>query len=141
MGVFGTVVNVHVGDDFATQTVLGEHALKHAVEQRVNARVEVLVERLLHEHFGGQFLLTAGIAREGVVDTVGHLLASENHLIGIYDDHVVATLNVGRVAGLIFAHKDFGNLRAEATEMKASGIDYIPLVVNALCVRREGLVA
>lgn len=141
MGVFGTVVNVHVVDDLATQTVFGKHTFHHTVEQGVFAGFEVFVEALFHEHFGGQFFLAAGITGEGVIDVVGHLFAGENNFVGINDDNVVATFNVGRVAGLVLAHENFGNFGAKATEVKAGSVDHIPFVVDALGIGREGSVA
>jgi len=39
--------------------------------------------------------LTAGIAGVVVVDAVGHLVAGEHALVGIYDDNVVAALHEG----------------------------------------------
>ena len=44
VGMVGTVVYVHVLDDAASETVLGEHALHHMDEQGVHTGLEVLVE-------------------------------------------------------------------------------------------------
>jgi hypothetical protein len=41
---------------------------------------------------------------------VGHLLAGQSNFVGVDDDNVIAAFNVGRVAGLVFAHQDFCHL-------------------------------
>lgn len=73
------------------------------------AGLEMLVERLLHQHFGGELALSAGIACVVEVDLVGPFLAGEDYLVGIDDDDVVAAFNEWRVAGLVFAAKQLGD--------------------------------
>ena len=137
----GTVVDVHVLDEFAAKTVLGEHAFHHTVEQGVDAGLEVLVESLLHQNFGGSLALAAGIAGVVQIDAVGHLFAGENNLVGVDDDYVVATFHVGRVAGFVFAAEKFCNFCAEATENLVGGIDNNPLVLYFLSVGKFGAIA
>lgn len=139
--VLSAVVNVHIADELATKTILGEHAFHHTHEQGVHTGFDVLVERLLHELLGSQFFLTAGIAGVVKIDVVSHLFAGENNFVGIDDDYIVTALNVGRVAGLVLTHKDFGNFRAETAEMQTGCINNVPLVLNALSIGREGSVA
>lgn len=141
MGVVGTVVHVHVLDETTAKTVLGEHTLNNLGEQGVVAGLNVLVERLLHEDLGSGNTLSAGIAGVREVLAVGPLLAGEAHLVGVDYDNVVTTLHVGRVAGLVFATENECDCGAETTENLVGGIDYNPLVLNLLCVGREGLVA
>lgn len=141
MGMLRTVVHVHVLDEATAKTVLGEHAFHHMNKQGVNAGLEVLVEGLLHEHFGSGFTLTTGIAGEREIHMVGHLLAGEFHLVGVNDDHIVTTLGVRGVRGLILTAKNFSHLRAQTAEGLVGGIDEDPLVLDSLSVGRYGFVA
>ena len=71
---------------------------------------------------------------------VSHLFAGEDNLVGVDDDDVVATLYVGRIAGLVFTHENFGYLRAETTEMQTGCVNHIPFVIDAGGIGREGSV-
>ena len=141
MGMVGAVVDVHVLDKATADAVFGEHALHHADEQGVHAGLEVLVERFLHQHFGSQLALAAGIAGVVEVDVVGHLFTGEDDLVGVDDDYIVAALGVGSVGGFVFSAQDFGNFRAEAAEHLVGGVDHNPFFLDALCAGRNGLVA
>lgn len=136
----GAVVDVHVLDETAAKTVLGQHAFHDTDEQRVHAGLEMLVERFAHQYLGGELTLTAGIAGVVEIDVVGHLFAGENHFVGVDDDHVVAALGVGSVAGFVFPAQNLGYLRAETAEVKAGGIDEHPFVLNLVCAGGNGLV-
>ncbi len=140
VGMLRTVVNIHIVDELAAKTVLGEHAFHHMEEQGVLAGLDVLVERLLHQAFGSGLALTAGIAGVGQIDAVGPLVAGELHFVGVDDDHVVAALHVGRIAGLVFAAQDFSDFGAETAKNLVGGIDYHPLAVALLRIRSKGLV-
>jgi len=129
------VVDVHVGKKLATEAVFGKHTFDCAEEQGVLAGLDVLVKRFLLQAQGSGFALTAGISGVGQEDAVGPLFTCEAHLIGIDNDNEIAALNVGRIAGFVFASKDFGNFSAETAENLVGGIDHQPLMLYALCVR------
>ena len=97
MGMLGAVVDVEVVDEFASETVFGEHAFHNAKEQGVLACLDVLVERFLHQTFGSELTLTAGISGEVEVDAVGPFFAGELHFVGVDDDYIVATFHVGGI--------------------------------------------
>jgi hypothetical protein len=140
VGMVCTIVNVEVLDELTTETVFGEHALHNAKEEGVHTGLEVLVEGFLHENLGSLLTLTAGIACVVKVNFVSHLVAGENHFVGVDDNNVVATSYVGRVAGLVFATKDFSNLGTEAAERLISSVDNYPFLVYARGVRGKGFV-
>ena len=129
-----SVVDVEVFDEFASQTVFGEHAFNYMDVEGVHTGLEVLVERFLHQNLGGGLALSAGVAGVGVVDAVGHLLAGEYALVGIDDDNIVAALHEGRVRGLVLAAQDFGNFRAEAAQNLVGGVNHHPFALHALSV-------
>ena len=110
MGMLGAVVHVHILNDGTAETVLGKHAFHHFDEEWVIAGLEVLVHRLFLEVDRSEDALATGIAGEAGVGAVGPFLAGELHFIGVDDDYVVAAIYVGRVAGLVFAAKNLGNL-------------------------------
>lgn len=130
----GTIVHVHVLDQHTAHAVLGKHTLHDLDEEGVHAGLDVLVEGFLHEYLGSSHTLAAGIAGERKVFTVGHLLAGENHLVGIDNDYIVATLHVGRIAGLVLAAKNLGNLGAKMAKNLIGGIDHHPFAFHALSV-------
>ena len=140
MGVLGTVVHVHVLNEATADAVLGEHAFEHTEEQGVHTGFEVLVEGFLHEHFGSEFALTAGVAGEVEVDAVGELFAGEGNLFSVDDYNVVAAKDVGRVGGFVLAAEDFGNDGAQTTQGNVGGIDEHPFALNALSVGGDGFV-
>lgn len=142
MGMVRTVVYVHVLDETTTETVLGEHTFHDTHEQRMHTfALIVLFERFLHEHFGGSLALTAGIAGVVEINTVGHLLAGENNLIGVDDDYIVAALHVGGVAGFVFAAKQFCHFSTQTAEDLIGGVDNHPLVLYLLSVGEFGAIA
>ena len=67
---------------------------------------------LSEDRCGRVLALTAGVAGVGVVSAVGHLLAGENELVGVDDDHVVAAVYVGSKVGLVLTTEQFGDLEA-----------------------------
>lgn len=134
MGVVGTIVDVHVLNESATQTIFGEHTFHDADEEGVHAGLDVLVERFLHQDLGSEFTLTAGITGIVQIDFVGELLAGEYNLVGVDDDDIVTALHVGAVGGFVFAAEEFGDFCAKTTENLVGGIDYNPLVIDALRV-------
>lgn len=140
VGMVGTIVDMEVLDELASEAVLGKHSLHYMEVEGVHTRFEVLVERLLHQSLGGLFALSAGISGVAEVDSVGHLFAGEDDLVGIYDDDVVAASYVGRVAGFVFAAEDFGHLRAESAEHLVGCIDDDPFLLNALGIWGKGFV-
>lgn len=141
VGMVGAVVDVHVLDDAASETVFGKHTFHHTDKEGVHAGFDVLVERFFHEHFGSELALTAGITGEVEIDFVSHLFACEDNFVGVDDDDVVAALKVGSVVGFVFAAEKFGDFRAQTAEMLALSVDDNPLVFDLLCVRGGGFVA
>ncbi len=141
VGMVGTIVDMEVLDELATEAVLGEHALDYMDVEGVHTRFEVLVERLLHQCLGGLLALSTGISGVAVIDPVSHLFAGQDNLVGVDDDDIVAASHVGGVAGLVFASEDFGHLRAESTEHLIGGIDEDPFLLYALGIGGKGFVA
>ncbi len=130
MRMLCTVVNVHVADNAATETVFGEHTFHNLDEQGVVAGFEVLVLSFLHKNLGSGLPLTAGVACVREVNTVCHLLAGENNFVGVDDDYIVAAIHVGRIAGLVLAAENLGDFSAKASKNLVGGVDNDPLAFN-----------
>lgn len=139
--MLGSVIYMHIGDQLAAKTILGKHAFEHVYEQRMNSGFDVLVVRFTHEHFRSQLFLAAGISGESIEYMICHFFTGQNNLIGIDDDHIVATLHIGRIAGFVFTHENFGHLGTKTSEMLVGSIDENPFMVDALGIWRESLVA
>lgn len=134
VGMVGTIVHVEVLDELTTEAVFGKHTLDYMEVEGVHTRLEVLVERLLHQSLGSILTLTAGVTGVVIINTISHLFAGEDNLVGVDDDNVVATSYVRRVAGLVLAAENFRNFRAEAAEYLVGSIDNHPLLLYALGV-------
>ena len=59
--------------------------------------------------------------------------------VGVDDDDVVAGVHVGREDRLVLAAQDGGDLRGQAAEDLAAGIDHVPAAHDVLGLRRVGL--
>ena len=139
--MLGTVVNVNVLQQLGTQTVLGQHALDDLHVQGVHTLAQVFLLLALGLKLGGRReTLATGIASVAYVLVLGPLLAGHLALVGIDDDHIVATINVGSVIGFVLATKDLGNLRAQATQDLVGSVNYHPFLLNGFGVCRNGFV-
>ena len=136
-----TVVNVYVLQQLCAQAILGQHALDHLHVQRVHtfAKVFLLLTLGLQSSRGSE-ALTAGIARVTHVLVLGPLLAGHLALVGIDDDHIVATINVGSVVGFVLATEQLSHLGAQATQDLVGSINYHPFLLNGFGICRNGFV-
>ena len=76
-------------------------------------------------------LETADITGMMVVHLLVELLAGQNHLGSIDDDHMVAGVAVGGVGRLVLAAQNRGDLAGQAAERHA-GVNNIPLALDGL---------
>lgn len=134
VGMVGAIVHVEVLDELTTEAVLGKHTLDYVEVEGMHTRLEVLVERLLHQSLGSILTLTAGVTGVVIINTISHLFAGEDNLVGVDDDNVVAASYVRRVAGLVLSAENFRNFRAKAAEYLVGSIDDHPLLLYALGV-------
>ena len=75
------------------------------------------------------------------VDLIGHFLARELHLLRVDYDHVVAAIDVGRVAGLVLASEDLRDLRCKTSQHLVRCVDDDPFLGHRRSIGRDGLVA
>ena len=139
--MLGAIVNVNVLQQLGTQAILGQHALDHLHVQRVHTLAEVFLLLTLGLQQGrGREALTTRIASVAYVLVLGPLLASHLALVGVDDDYIVATVNVGSVVGFVLATEDLSHLRAQATQNLVGSINYHPFLLNGFGICRNCLV-
>ena len=98
---------------------LRQHALDRELEYPLRVLLQQLAER--------DRLQVAQVAGVMVVELVVELVAGHGDLLGVQHDDVVAHVHVGAVVGLVLALEPHGDLRREAAERLAAGIDDIPI--------------
>ena len=118
--------DVQVVDELVAETVFGEHSLDHFAEQTVSA---------LFKHLrGSHFALSAGEACVAYIDAAVPLVACHTDFVGIDNDNIVTTIDIGCEIGFVLATKELGNLRAHAAEDLAVGINHNPFFMNGCLV-------
>ena len=132
MGMLGTLVDVEVVQQAASEGTLRQHALHGMAEDALCS------EGLLAKLSGRIETLATGIARVAGVDLVGLFLTSEYHLLGIDNDYVVTAVNVRGESWLVLSADQLGYLRSKATHHLIGGIDHYPLPSLLFpCSRKE----
>ena len=139
--MLGTVVNVNVLQQLSAQTVLGQHTLDDLHVQGVHTLAQVFLLLALGLQLSrGRETLTTGIAGVAYILMLGPLLAGHLALVGVDDDYIVATVNVGSVIGFVLATQLLSYLGAQATQDLVGSINYHPFLLNGFGVGRNGLV-
>lgn len=101
MRMLASLIEVKVVDELVTKTVLWKHALDgHPYEFG-----RLLCQDLLRS---GESL-TTWITSMADIHPVGHLLASESHLVSIEDDNVITAILVRGEIRLVLTAEDEGN--------------------------------
>lgn len=84
--------------------------------------------------------LTTGVARVAYVDLVGHFLARQTHLFGVDDDYVIATVDMGREVGLVFAANHRSNLAGQPTQDLPLCVNHNPVLLHRIIVGGDGFI-
>ena len=127
-----TVEYVQVLELGCSKFGFGKHAFHNLKEEGVTSVLESLVIRLLHQVAGCVGALAAGITCETEVFTLLHLVAVEEHLVGVHDHYIVAAVKVGCERRFVFAAEDLGDFRAETAEHQVGRVDNHPLLLDCL---------
>src|ERR1700722_6192424 len=117
--VLGTGVDEELAHDFATESVLRDHALD-GVEDQLD---RVLVEQGLPRGRAQ----TARVTRVVVGELLGRFVGGEHDLVGVHDDDVVTAVNVRGEIDTVLAAQERGGDGRESTEHEAFGVDDAPL--------------
>jgi hypothetical protein len=81
----------------------------------------------LHHDVVVDFADTARITRMAVVHLVLTLITGHARLGGVDDDHVITTVQIGRILRLVFAAQNLGGLHRDAAQNLVLGVDEDPL--------------
>lgn len=100
-------VNMEAAEQFATQPVLR----KHATYGVLNETFRVLAAN----HSGCVLALSPWITRVGKYYAAIPFLTRHSHFFRIDHDDMIATIYIWRIAGLMFALDNFGNLAGQAS--------------------------
>jgi hypothetical protein len=84
-------------------------------------------------------LEVADVPGEAVVHLVLQLVAGDVDLLGVDHDDVVAGVHVRGVDRLVLAAQARGDLRAQAAQGLAAGVDEVPVALDGLILGAEGL--
>ena len=84
--------------------------------------------------------LSTGVTRVAYIDLVGHFLTSQTHFFGVDDDYVVATVNVWREVGLVFAANHEGNFTGQSAEYLSFCVNHNPVLLYRITVGRDGFI-
>src|SRR5665213_1365471 len=117
--VLGAGVDEQFAHDLATQAVLGNHPL-HRVEDQLDG---VLVEQRLP----GRRAQTARVTRVVIGKLLRGLVGREDHLVGVHDDDVVATVDVRGEVHAVLATQQRGGNGGDAAEDETLGVEHEPL--------------
>ena len=102
------------------ETGLGQHALDGLGDDPLGVLLEHLCKR--------SALQTAGVSAVTRVDLVGQLvIASDANVSGVYNNHVIASVYVGRVFRAMLAHQNRCDLDSRSPEHFVRNIYYEPL--------------
>ncbi len=126
-------IDVKVAHESVGKDVLREHAFHDFSHEAVRA--------FFHEAFGCDGALAAGIAGVSEIDTVSPFFACEPYLVGVYDDDIVAAVNVGGEVRFVFTPQELGNLRGHAAQYHIRSIYHDPFFFYGRLVGRDGFVA
>ena len=127
--MLASVEDMEVGELGRAELCLGEHAFYHLDEEGVLA-LDGHAVRFLHEVGGSERALAAGIARVAEIFALVHLVAVENHFVGVDHDHVVTAIEIGCLVRFLFAAKDQCHLRAETAEHLVGSVNHHPFLLD-----------
>ena len=125
-------IYVQVAEDLVTKTILGEHTFDGMFEHCCGP--------LRHEGLDRNAALTSRITGVVNVFLLLHFVACKADLVGIDDDDIVTTVNVGGEVGLVLSAENDGNAGSKAAKNLIGGVDYQPLFGDGSGVSRNGLV-
>ena len=122
--MLGAGIHAQLARHLTAQRALGHHADDSVLHSELRL--------LSHQLTILGLLKAAGITGMMVVHLLIELLAGQNHLGGVDDDHMIAGVAVGSVGGLILTAQNRGNLAGQAAERHAVGVHNIPLALDGL---------
>ena len=131
MLVFCTCINIHVFQDFCTQTILRQHTLNYFTEQTIRT--------LCHQISRSIFNLSTGISGISQINTIVHLVTRHNDFVCIDDNNVITTINVRSIIGFVLTAQKLCYFCTKTTQSLTFSVNNDPLFVYSCFVCRNGL--
>ena len=126
VGVLRTGIDIKVAVQSVSKTVLRKHSTDGVLQHAL---------RMAGKHLGrGGLALASRISGIALVNLVGHLLAGENYLLGIDDDHVVAAINMRCEARFGLATQYVGYAGGQTAYGLVLGINKHPFLLDGVFV-------
>ena len=129
--VLGAGDDVQLLDHRTAEAVLREHAAHGLLDHPLRLGGEQCVVARPRD--------ATGVAGVPIRDLLGFLATGHLDLRRVDDDDVVADVHVGREDRFVLAAEDGRDLRGQASENQAAGIDHVPAAHDVLGLRRVGL--
>ena len=120
--MLGTLVNLQLPVDSASETVVGNHSLDCTLDEEFRSTFAALAE--------GLGLMTSDESREAHVALLGLLLATDLDFSRIDHHDKIAGIHMGRPDRLMLAAEQIGGLHGNMAEVLVLGIDHPPLAFN-----------
>ena len=102
----GTYINVQTPEQLTADTVFRQHSTNGVLDQPLRI--------FSFDHVGSRFLLAAVVTGVGENHAIRPLLTCHLYFFGIDHNYMIATINMGRITGLMLAANYFGNLAGNA---------------------------
>ena len=119
MIVLRAFVNFELGEQHATEAILGNHAFDGVRDEMLGlASAKTLDGRIFFA------ALPTGVRH---VFLGGFFFAGDLDLLGVDHDDKVARVEVRGVGGLVFSAQNIGDLHGQTAQNSALGINYVPL--------------
>jgi len=120
--MLGTLVNLQLSVDRASETVVWDHSLDCTLDEKFRAAFAALAE--------GLGLMTADESGEAHIALLGLLLAPDLNFSRIDHHDKIAGVHMGRPDRLMLAAEQIGGLHGDMAEVLVLGIDHPPLAFN-----------
>ena len=124
-----TLVQVQAGQSVAADAVLGQPTL--------DSQLHSIVGAVLHHDAGLGLLQTADPAGYTVVALLIQLVAGQNSLVGVDDDDIVTSFNVGSEINFVLAAQQVGGDNSSAAQGLASCVENVPLALYGLLLSQS----
>ena len=129
--MLGTLVNLQLPVDRASETVVWDHSLDCTLDEKFRAALAALAE--------GLGLMTSDESGKAHVAFLGLLLAADLDFSRIDHDDKIAGVHMGRPDRLMLAAEQVGGLHGNMAEVLVLGIDHPPLAFNLGGFSRKSL--